>query len=214
MSVDVVNTIKERPIFSILRGITPDEIADVSEALYDGGIRIIEVPLNSPDPYRSIETLAKTFSDRCLCGAGTVVSVDQVDKVNAAGGQLIVSPNTNLEVITRSIELGMTPVPGFNTPSEAYAAIGAGARVLKMFPAANIGLDYFRSISEILPADVQVIATGGINVENASHWLQAGIAGIGVGSNLYMPGCSAAHVNSYAKKLSEVVRNHMKDKTK
>ena len=202
----------ENPIVAILRGIQPGEIMDVAGILVEQGIRVIEVPLNSPDPYTSIKALCDYYGDSCLCGAGTVVTAEQVELVHQAGGKLIVAPNTEPEVIERSIQLGMIPVPGFHTPTEAYKAIRAGAKMLKLFPASAIGLDYLKSISAILPADVDVVATGGINPNNLGQWLQAGVSGIGIGGDLYRPGVSLSDLRLKAQALVSAVQNHKASK--
>ncbi|MGS2722665.1 2-dehydro-3-deoxy-6-phosphogalactonate aldolase [Porticoccus sp. GXU_MW_L64] len=207
MPFDPDQLLKESPIVAILRGIQPSEIIDVAEILVAEGIRVIEVPLNSPDPYTSIKLLCDRFGDSCLCGAGTVVTPEQVDLVHRAGGKLVVAPNTDAAVIRRSVELGMIPTPGFNTPTEAYQAIHAGATYLKMFPAANIGLDYFRSISAILPKHVRVVATGGVNPGNLGEWLQAGVAAAGIGGDLYKPGVTLEDLRTKARALLAAVEN-------
>lgn len=196
------------PVVAILRGIQPSEVIEVTQVLVEEGIRVIEVPLNSPDPYTSIKMLCDHFGDYCLCGAGTVVSVEQVEQVHEAGGKLMVSPNIEPDVIRRSIELGLTTIPGFNTPSEAYNAINAGAKMLKLFPAAAIGLDYLKAISAILPKDVSVVATGGINPDNAGEWLQAGSKGLGIGGDLYRPGTSLDELRVRARALNKAIDRH------
>ncbi|MCV6604039.1 MAG: 2-dehydro-3-deoxy-6-phosphogalactonate aldolase [Porticoccaceae bacterium] len=201
MSFDPDQLLQQHPIIAILRGIQPSEILDVADILVAEGIRVIEVPLNSPDPYTSIQLLCERYGHNCLCGAGTVVTAEQVDKVHQAGGKLVVAPNTDTAVIKRSLELGMIPTPGFQTPSEAYQAIHAGATYLKMFPAVNIGLGYFKSISTILPREVKVVATGGINPDNLGQWLQAGVAGLGIGGDLYKPGVSLEDLKQKAQAL-------------
>lgn len=205
MALDPDRLLAENPIIAILRGIRPDEILDVAQTLVDQGIKVLEVPLNSPDPYDSIKLLSDNFGSICLCGAGTVVTAEQVDKVQQMGGKLVVSPNVDTAVIKRTIELGMVSVPGFSTPSEAYQAYHSGATYLKMFPAANIGLDYFKSISTIMPTDAKVIATGGINPENICSWLSAGAVGLGIGGDLYKPGISLKELKERAGALTSAI---------
>ncbi|MEQ9209865.1 MAG: 2-dehydro-3-deoxy-6-phosphogalactonate aldolase [Pseudomonadales bacterium] len=205
MAPDPDTLLAKNPIIAILRGIRPDEILNVAQILVDQGIKVIEVPLNSPDPYDSIKLLCDNFGSTCLCGAGTVVTAEQVDKVQQMGGQLIVSPNVDTAVIKRTIELGMVSVPGFSTPSEAYQAYHSGTTLLKMFPAANIGLDYFKSISTIMPKDAKVIATGGINPENICSWLSAGAIGLGIGGDLYKPGISLDELRKKAESFNTAI---------
>lgn len=180
----------ECPLVAILRGVTPHEVEGIGEAVCDGGIRIIEVPLNSPDPLRSIEILAKKFGDSMLVGAGTVLSIDDVRRVAGAGGRIIVSPDTNIDVISASAELGLVSSPGYFTPSEAFAAIRAGAHTLKLFPAEGGSPSLLKAHLAVLPKDIPVMAVGGIKPDNMRPWLEAGAAGFGLGSGLYKPGQS------------------------
>jgi 2-dehydro-3-deoxyphosphogalactonate aldolase len=196
----------DTPIVAILRGIRPDEIIEVAGKLYDAGIRAIEVPLNSPDPYDSIARLSAEFGEKCLCGAGTVLTADQVDLVAKAGGRLIVSPDSNSEVIRRALELGLVPAPGFATPTEAFAAIRAGAKILKLFPAAAYGTAYLRALREVLPKDVSVLAVGGVGADEMKEWLAAGAAGFGIGGTLYKPGRPPAEIAERAAALVAAYR--------
>lgn len=179
--------LKQLPIVAILRGVTPSRIARIADGLFEVGIRAIEVPLNSPEPFKSIEILAKTYGDTCLTGAGTVTTPADVTRVADAGGKLIVSPHTDVGVIARAVELKLFPMPGFLTPSEAYAAIGAGARHLKLFPAATVGTGHLKSVKVILPPAVKVYAVGGVSAGNMAGWLAAGAIGFGLGSDLFKP---------------------------
>jgi 2-dehydro-3-deoxyphosphogalactonate aldolase len=190
-----------RPLVAILRGITPDEVVPVAEALYQSGFGIIEVPLNSADPLDSLARLASALGDRCLCGAGTVLSPAEVDAVKARGGQLIVSPNTDRSVIARAAASGMTTMPGFATASEAFAACDAGASALKLFPAATFGPAYVRALRAVLPPWIPVLAVGGVGAGAMAEWIKAGVNGFGIGSELYQPGMSAAEVQRRAASL-------------
>jgi 2-dehydro-3-deoxyphosphogalactonate aldolase len=189
------------PIVAILRGIRPEEVLEVGAALREAAIGAIEVPLNSPSPLESISRLAVNFGDRCLCGAGTVLSVADVDAVHAAGGRLIVTPNTAPPVIARAVSLGLCVMPGFATATEAFTAISAGAGLLKLFPAASYGPAHVQALREVLPADVAVFAVGGVGASNAATWRQAGCAGVGVGSDLYRAGHPAGEVHRRALTL-------------
>jgi 2-dehydro-3-deoxyphosphogalactonate aldolase len=189
------------PLVAILRGIRPEEILDVAAALYEAGIGAIEVPLNSPSPLESISRLAAKFGDRCLCGAGTVLSPADVDAVHAAGGRLIVTPNTVPAVIERAVTLGMTMMPGFATATEAFAALGAGAGMLKLFPAASYGPRHLKALRDVLPRGVSVFAVGGVGAVNLTPWRQAGCAGLGVGGDLYRAGHPAGEVHRRALAL-------------
>jgi len=182
----------ECPLIGIIRGVTPDEAEDIGGALYEAGIRIIEVPLNSPDPLASISRLAKTFGDKALVGGGTVLSPDKVREVHAAGGRLVVSPNTNAAVIAAAVEVGMVSCPGFFTPSEAFTALAAGATALKLFPAEGASPAVLKAQLAVIPNDVPVLAVGGIKPDNMQPWLDAGATGFGLGGGLYQSGQSAA----------------------
>ena len=180
------------PLVAIIRGVTPDDAETIGDAIQEGGIRIVEVPLNSPDPLRSIELLARKFGDSMLVGAGTVLSVEQVRQVRDAGGRIIVSPDTNTEVIAATADAGLVASPGYFTPSEAFAAIRAGATTLKIFPAEASAPAVLKAQLAVLPHDIPIMAVGGINPDNMRPWLDAGATGFGLGSGLYKPGQSAA----------------------
>lgn len=189
------------PLVAILRGIRPEEVLDVAAALYEAGIGAIEVPLNSPSPLESVSRLAAKFGDRCLCGAGTVLRPADVDAVHAAGGRLIVTPNTVPAVIERAVALGLTVMPGFATATEAFAALGAGAGMLKLFPAASYGPAHLKALRDVLPAAVSVFAVGGVGAANLAPWRMAGCAGLGVGGDLYRAGHPAGEVHRRALAL-------------
>jgi len=189
------------PLIAILRGVRPDEVVAIGEALIDAGLRTIEVPLNSPDPLDSIGRLARAFGDRCLIGAGTVLRAEDVDAVKAVGGALIVTPNTDAAVIGRAVALGLQAAPGFATASEAFAAIAAGARALKLFPAATYGPAHLKALKSVLPKEVPVFAVGGVGPQDMAPWIAAGAAGFGVGGELYRPGDAPDAVGRKARAL-------------
>jgi 2-dehydro-3-deoxyphosphogalactonate aldolase len=178
------------PLVAIIRGVTPDEAEAIGDAIFEGGIRIIEVPLNSPDPLTSIERLAKRFGERVLVGAGTVLSADDVARVRDRGGRIIVSPDTNSEVISAAAAAGLVASPGYFTPSEAFAAIRAGATSLKLFPAEGASPAALKAQLAVIPRNVPILAVGGIKPDNMRPWLDAGASGCGLGGGLYQPGQS------------------------
>ncbi|MGI8931877.1 MAG: 2-dehydro-3-deoxy-6-phosphogalactonate aldolase [Sphingomicrobium sp.] len=180
----------ESPLIAILRGVKPDEVEAIGDALYEGGVRIIEVPLNSPDPLDSISRLSARFEGRALIGAGTVLRVDQIEPIRAAGGRLIVSPSTNVEVIAASVAAGMVSCPGYFTPSEAFAALDAGAHALKFFPAEAGSPAVVRAQRAVLPKDTRLIVVGGVSHDTMTPWFEAGADGFGLGSGIYRPGQS------------------------
>lgn len=173
-------------LIAILRGIRPEEVLDVGSILVDAGFDTIEIPLNSPTPFRSIELLCARFGAHCRCGAGTVLRPEDVERVKAAGGTLIVTPNINTEVIHRTLELGLDVLPGFGTATEALCAVAAGAEDLKLFPAASYGPGHLGAIRSILPPQIRITAVGGISAGNLAQWGCAD--GVAIGSSLFAPG--------------------------
>ncbi len=180
--------LQQLPLVAILRGITPAEVDAVGDALVSTGFRILEVPLNSPDPYTSIARLAERLGDQALIGAGTVLRPEEVERVAQAGGQLIVSPNLNESVVQATRRLGLTSVPGVFTPTEAFRALDAGAQALKLFPGDAIAPKVCKALKAVLPAGTQLMVTGGVNAENLADFLKAGADGVGLGTALYAPG--------------------------
>ncbi|SHL28342.1 2-dehydro-3-deoxy-6-phosphogalactonate aldolase [Phytopseudomonas punonensis] len=190
--------LRELPLIAILRGVTPQEIVPIGLALYQAGFRIIEIPLNSPQPLQSIKLLAAELSDRALIGAGTVLSVQQVEDVAQAGGRLIVSPNCNAQVIQASRKLGLFSAPGVATPSEGFAALAAGAQVLKLFPAEQFSPQIVKAWRAVFAKDIALLPVGGITPTNMAPYMDAGASGFGLGSALYKPGMSASEVGDNA----------------
>lgn len=180
----------ELPLIAILRGITPQEVADHVQTLLEAGFDAIEIPMNSPDWQQSIGDTVKKFGDRALIGAGTVLQPAQVEELAALGGQLVVTPNTQPAVIRRAMALGMTVCAGCATASEAFNALEAGAQALKIFPSVSFGPDYIKALKAVLPPQIPVFAVGGITPENLHLYLAAGCVGAGLGGDLYRAGQS------------------------
>lgn len=201
----MTNVLEQLPLVAILRGVTPDRIEKVADAIFAAGIRVIEVPLNSPDPYKSIEILARTFGE-ALIGAGTVTSPAEVDRVAEAGGKLAVSPHTDAAVIAHAMKKGLIPMPGVMTPSECYAALNAGARDLKLFPASSLGPGHLSAIKVILPRSAKLYAVGGVNPANMAEWLKAGATGFGLGSDLFQPSYDDAEIAKRARATVEAFK--------
>jgi len=193
------------PLIAIIRGVTAGEAARIGTALFDAGIRIIEVPLNSPGPLDSIERLSAELGERALVGAGTVLDPVQVADVKGAGGRLVVSPNTNVDVIAATAEAGLVSCPGYFTPSEAFAALGAGATALKLFPAEAASPKVVKAQRAVLPKDVPIVVVGGVTPDSMQDWLDAGADGFGLGSGLYKPGQSAEETQQKARAYVEAL---------
>lgn len=191
------------PLVAIIRGVKPDEVEAIGQAICDGGIRIIEVPLNSADPLQSIERLAEKFGNDVLVGAGTVLEPADIRRVADAGGRIIVSPDANVEVIAATAEAGLVASPGFFTPTEAFAAIRAGATALKLFPAEGASPVVLKAQLAVIPSHVPILAVGGIKPDNMQPWLDAGAAGFGLGGGLYRPGQSPAETLQKARAYVE-----------
>lgn len=182
------------PLVAILRGIRPDEAVVIGHVLADAGFRVLEIPLNSPQPMESIRRLSRSLGDNYLIGAGTVMTPAQVQEVAAAGGRLIVMPHADTAVIRAAKEAGMVCVPGVATPTEAFAALAAGADGLKLFPANQVTPEGLKAWRAVLPAELPVLPVGGITPDNMAPWLAAGAQGFGIGSALYAPGVDADEV--------------------
>lgn len=188
-----------RGLVAILRGLTPGEAQAVAHAVWEAGIPAIEVPLNSPDPFRSIETIRKALPDEALVGAGTVLSPADVDRLHDAGGRLLVSPNVDAAVLARAGEHGMVTMPGVFTPTEAFAALAAGASALKFFPASVLGAGGIAAIRAVLPKDAAVGAVGGVSETDFAAYAKAGVSLFGLGSSLFKPGMTPAQVGERAR---------------
>lgn len=197
----------DAPVVAILRGLDAGDAIAVVEALYDTGIRVAEVPLNSPDPFATIALLRNHFGERMVIGAGTVIDPADVDRLVEVGGQICVAPNCDVDVIARALDLGIVPMPGVASASDAFRAYRAGARWLKYFPAGEVGLATIAALRPVMPADTRFVAVGGVGAANAARFLDCGCNAIGVGSELYRPGRDAAIVRSSASALIAAIRN-------
>ncbi|WP_213877449.1 2-dehydro-3-deoxy-6-phosphogalactonate aldolase [Pseudomonas sp. dw_358] len=186
-------------MIAILRGLRPDEAAAMGEVLYAAGFRVIEVPLNSPQPFDSIRILRDALPADCVIGAGTVLTPEQVEQVKAAGGQLIVMPHSDARVLRAAKAAGLWLAPGVVTPTEAFAALAEGADVLKLFPAEMLNPGVVKALLAVLPKGTQLVPVGGISPDNMQPFIEAGVAGFGLGSGLFKPGLSVAEVAERAK---------------
>ena len=203
--ISLEDAVSDIPIIAIIRGVKPDEVLAIADALYSAGIRIIEVPMNSPDPLESIKRLG-TLSDRILHGAGTVLSPEVVDQVAAASGRIIVSPNTDAAVIAHTVERGLISMPGVGSATEAFAAYKAGARYLKLYPASTYGPKHVKALLDVLPKDAVVQPVGGVGPDQMADWWAAGARGFGMGGDLYKPGFTPEQVHERAVAAVAAVR--------
>ena len=199
MTTTILDRLDALPLVAILRGLTPDEALDVGEALLEAGFTCLEVPLNSPRPLESVRLLREALGDRALVGAGTVLTPQAVRDVVEAKGQLIISPNADSEVIRETVAVGALSMPGVFTATEAFAALKAGAQVLKLFPSEVAGPAGLKALRAVLPSDQRLYAVGGVTPENLATWRSAGASGFGIGGALFKPGMTAAEVGERAR---------------
>lgn len=200
------NYLNECPLVAIIRGVKPDEAEAIGNAIFASGIRIIEVPLNSPEPIESIRVLVSVFGDRALIGAGTVLDPADVPRIAQVGGQIIVSPNVHSGVIEATVAAGMVAAPGYFTPSEAFAALRAGAHCLKLFPAEAASPAVVKAQRAVLPKDLPLLVVGGVRPDNMLPYVEAGASGFGLGSGLYVPGRSPQEVEDRGRAFVKAVR--------
>jgi len=203
---DFQSYLERLPLIAILRGLVPDQAVDVAACLVDAGFSVLEVPLNSPDAFKSIEMISSKFGDQILTGAGTVLNSAQVDSTIAAGGGLIVAPNTSKEVAETAVAGGCVYIPGVATPTEAFSAIDLGAHGLKLFPAEIITPSAVKAMRAVLPPATKLFPVGGINADNIINYLQAGADGLGIGSALYKPGISTFELSLAAERFAGQVK--------
>jgi 2-dehydro-3-deoxyphosphogalactonate aldolase len=194
------------PLVAILRGIKPAEVESIGSALERAGIRIVEVPLNSPSPLESIAILSRGFGGRMLIGAGTLTDPSQVREVAAAGGRLIVTPHADPAIVRAAKQAGLFAAPGFFNPTEAFAMLQAGADAIKLFPAEVLGPPMLKALRAVLPSSAIVIPVGGVGAGQVAPWMAAGALGLGVGSSIYKPGDDARIVEAKARALVAAVR--------
>lgn len=202
--MELLQALQQCPLIAILRGIQPQEVVAIGTALINQGFHCIEIPLNSPQPLESIALLNQAFQKNVLIGAGTVTQVEQVAQVAERGAKLVVMPHTDITIIRAAKEQGLYCIPGFSTPTEAFAAINAGADALKLFPAPIPTI--LKAMKAVLPQNIPILPVGGITPAMLVHYLQAGASGFGLGSNLYQPGDSADLVTKNAKVFYDTIR--------
>ncbi|MEU0242060.1 2-dehydro-3-deoxy-6-phosphogalactonate aldolase [Nocardiopsis sp. NPDC006198] len=197
----MTDTRRPSGLIAILRGLPSADAARVGSALYETGMRTLEVPLNSPDPLRAIEVLREELPDDARVGAGTVLTTAQVRSVHDAGGQIVVSPNVDADVVRATVELGMDSYPGVATVTEAFTAVHAGARAVKLFPSTQVGIDGMKAWRAVLPADLELVPVGGIGAASLGAWVEAGATGFGIGSAVYRPGIAEEEMVAVAAEL-------------
>ena len=204
--IDAQALLADLPIVAILRGLTPVHALQVGAAITSAGIRILEVPLNSPEPLHSIQILSAALGTHCLCGAGTVTQAHEVEQVYAAGGRLIVAPNTDAAVIRAALSLDMMVLPGIATATEAFTAFNAGATHMKLFPAMTYGSRHLKALLDVLPKQCRLYPVGGIGAADINEWRQAGAAGFGFGSELFKPTYGIEEIAARAASLVATYR--------
>jgi 2-dehydro-3-deoxyphosphogalactonate aldolase len=203
MALTFADALSRMPLLAVLRGIGPDEAEPVGASLVEAGWTIVEVPLNSPEPYKSIQMMANLIGDQAIVGAGTVLRPDEVQPVADAGGVICVSPNFSEAVVRETKKAGLISVPGVFTPSEAFRALEAGADALKLFPGDGMSPKVVKALRAVLPADTVLVVTGGVGLDNIGDWLSAGADGVGIGSSLYKPGKPVKEVAEDAMRFAE-----------
>ena len=195
------------PLVAILRGLSPEEAVPVGEALVEAGIHILEVPLNSPDPLTSIGRLAKALEGRAIVGAGTVLTPERVDAVADAGGAIVVSPNMDATVVRRTRDRGLVSLPGCFTPTEAFAALAAGAHAIKLFPGELVSVQATRALAAVLPPRTRMLVVGGVSADGLKDWRGSPVNGFGIGSALYKPGMTVDDVAGRARDFTAAIRD-------
>ncbi len=203
---NLFETLAAMPVLAVLRGIAPDEAVAVAEALLPHGIAALEIPLNSPEPFASLRLLADRVGAQAAIGAGTVLDPADVARTAEAGGSYVVAPNFSPAVVAATRAAGLVSMPGVFTPTEAFAALAAGADALKLFPGEALGPKTVRGLRAVLPAGVPLVVTGGVGPDTLGDYLAAGAQAVGTGSSLYAPGRSAAEVGAQAARLADAVR--------
>jgi 2-dehydro-3-deoxyphosphogalactonate aldolase len=193
--------LESMPLVAILRGLSPAQAVAVGQVLHASGLRVVEVPLNSPEPFVSISKLSESLGASCVCGAGTVLTTDDVKRTYDAGGRLIVSPNCDARVIECALALNMLVMPGVATATEVFSAVHAGAKHLKLFPAASYGAGHLKALRDVLPQGINIYPVGGITAMDIAAWLQVGAAGFGFGSELYRPSYTLAEIEQRAQQV-------------
>ncbi|MCI4663913.1 MAG: 2-dehydro-3-deoxy-6-phosphogalactonate aldolase [Neomegalonema sp.] len=199
MSLSLAEALQSAPVLAVLRGVTPEQIQDIGAALVEAGVLALEVTLDSPEPYKSLEILAANFADRAAICAGTVLQPDQVGAAAAAGAATIVAPNFSPSVVAETVRRGLVSAPGVMTPSEAFAAIDAGASMLKLFPGDALPPAAVKGIRAVTPADIPLMVTGGVSHETIGAFLKAGAVGVGIGGALFKPGKSTEDIRADAQ---------------
>lgn len=200
-----ISAIDVMPVVAIIRGVKVEEVVDISNAIYEAGVSVIEVPLNTPNAFDCIAKLTANLKDKCFVGCGTLVDTADIPKLVDVGAELAVTPTTQPDVIEGCVEAGLLPMPGFVTPTEAFSAVKAGARHLKLFPASTTGPDHIKRIKDVLPKEVEVYAVGGVKRDEIEAWQSVGTRGFGFGSDIFSPGLSAEEVHERALKVVKAV---------
>lgn len=204
-SIDVLGTLKNAPVIAILRGVTPNKVLGVSEFLISAGVKVIEVPLNSPEPLISIKLLRDSLSPEIIIGAGTVLSVEDVTNISKAGAQICISPNLDLDVVRTAQRNNLISIPGIATSSEFFTAYNNEVRIMKLFPFANLGVSFMKALQSVSPKDASFVPVGGVNIEDTVELVQSGAVAVGLGNSLYDPKISELELIERCSRIRKVI---------
>lgn len=194
------------PVVAIIRGVREDEVVEVAQAIYEAGVTVIEVPLNTPNAFECIARLSASMKDKCTVGCGTLLQVEDVAKLVDVGTEIAVTPSVDPEIIEECVKHGLIPMPGWMTPTEAFAAVRAGAQHLKLFPASTVGPTHVKAVLDVLPKHIDVFAVGGVKLEDLAEWKSVGVRGFGFGSEIFSPGICVEEVHQRTSKVVAAVR--------
>jgi 2-dehydro-3-deoxyphosphogalactonate aldolase len=204
-SVELLNNLKSAPVIAILRGVNPDKVMAIADQLVLAGVNVIEVPLNSPDPFKSIQLLRSELGPEIIVGAGTVLTVKDVEAIAKAGAQICISPNLDLDVVAAAHKNQLVSIPGVATSSEFFQAYKSGVKIMKLFPFSNLGIPFMKSLQSVSPTDAHLVPVGGVDIEDIFELVQAGAQAVGIGNSLYDPKISKEEFIERCSRVSKAI---------